>query len=79
MKIPENEREALREHMGRCFVDAFSDPQERIVWLEIKADKKDARIVELEAALGGLYAHTKNNRQICGLNEASRLALRLDI
>ena len=33
------------------------------------------RIAELEAALDGLYQHTRNNYQICGLNEVARAAL----
>ena len=33
------------------------------------------RIAELEAALEGLLNHTKNNQQICGLNDRARAAL----
>ncbi len=33
------------------------------------------RIAYLMAALEGLYEHTKNNKQICGLNEIAREAL----
>jgi hypothetical protein len=35
----------------------------------------EARVERLETALRGLYEHTKNNYQICGLNEAARAAL----
>lgn len=35
----------------------------------------EGRITELEAALRGLYEHTKNNQQICGLNERARAVL----
>ena len=35
----------------------------------------EGRIAELEAALNALYEHTKNNRQICGLNERARAVL----
>jgi len=38
-------------------------------------DAQAARIAELEAALRGLYEHTKNNQQICGLNERARAVL----
>jgi len=33
------------------------------------------RVTELEAALEGLLNHTKNNQQICGLNDRARAAL----
>jgi chromosome segregation ATPase len=33
------------------------------------------RATELEAALEGLLNHTKNNQQICGLNDRARAAL----
>ena len=68
MKIPKNQRKALEEHMGSCFMDALSVPrQEHIVRLEIEADKKDARIEELEAAARCAIAALSQNATLITL------------
>jgi len=47
--------------------------------LDLAADRikaLTAHIKELEEVLGALYGHTKNNQQICGLNERAKEALK---
>ena len=65
--------------------DTISDLRERNAELaaqRLEADDRayyEGRIAELEAALNALYEHTKNNRQICGLNERARAVLNKEV
>jgi hypothetical protein len=48
----------------------------KVEYLQRDNTERYTRIKKLEGALDGLYQHTKNNKQICGLNEIAKAAMK---
>ena len=67
-------RNRVLDAIPECPIHGSQYAPHALEWIAGTIAQAD-RIAKLEAALDGLYQHTRNNYQICGLNEAAKAAL----
>jgi hypothetical protein len=66
-----------KDNLQVC-INSYCENKDGNIKVHDLASEANERIKVLEAALRGLYEHTKNDRQIAGLNTAARKALEVN-